>query len=189
MPFKMKYTKGSFPYKGESHNFVHEGGYKVIKKDLDDGVLGEANNDGTIYVDNYYIVLDPYEGTQEDETSQNKYGVREKTFIAREFFSNEECNAVGIILLNNLKNPVQKFNITAEGFIDVYPNSVFTFKYDDEEYNKPLVNITYYVNEDGSESMQFTVGDYKRDDVDVILDKFVEINRNADLLKNPYKIA
>jgi len=146
-------------------------------------------SDGRIYLDNYYIVLDPYEDTQEDETSQNKYGVREKTFIAREFFSNDECHAVGLILLNNLKNPAQKFNITAEGFIDVYPNSVFTFKYDDEEYNKPLINITYYVNEDGSESMQFTVGDYKRDDVDVILDKFVEINRNADLLKNPYKIA
>ena len=92
-------------------------------------------------------------------------------------------------MLANLKNPVQKFNITAEGFVDVYPNSIFTFKYDEEEYNKPLVNITYYVNEDGSESMQFTVGDYKRDDLDVILDKFVEINRNADLLKNPYKLA
>jgi GTP-dependent phosphoenolpyruvate carboxykinase len=51
MPFKMKYTNGSFPYKGESHSFVHKGGYKVIKKDLDDGILGEANNDGTIYVD------------------------------------------------------------------------------------------------------------------------------------------
>ena len=51
MPFKMKYEKRSFPYKGESHDFVHKGDYKVIKKDLDPGILGEANNDDTIYVD------------------------------------------------------------------------------------------------------------------------------------------
>ena len=148
-----------------------------------------GSSDGKIHLDNYYIVLDPFEDTLNDTTSQNKYGIREKVVMAREFFSNAECNAVGIILLSNLKDPVQKFNITAEGFMDIYPNSVFTFKYNDEEYNKPLVNITYYVNEDGSESMQLTVGDYKKDEIDVILDKFVEINRNADLLKNPYKIA
>ena len=51
MPFKMKRTKGSFPYKGEHDEFVHKGDYKVIKKDLDDGILGEANDDDTIYVD------------------------------------------------------------------------------------------------------------------------------------------
>ena len=51
MPFKMKYAKGSFPYKGEHNDFVHKGDYKVIKKDLDDGILGEANDDDTIYVD------------------------------------------------------------------------------------------------------------------------------------------
>ena len=51
MPFKMKRTKASFPYKGEHDEFVHKGDYKVIKKDLDDGILGEANDDDTIYVD------------------------------------------------------------------------------------------------------------------------------------------
>ena len=51
MPFKMKYKSGSFPYKGEHNDFVHKGDYKVIKKDLDDGILGEANNDDTIYID------------------------------------------------------------------------------------------------------------------------------------------
>tara|TARA_R110002096_G_scaffold425654_1_gene634541 strand:- start:452 stop:847 length:396 start_codon:yes stop_codon:yes gene_type:complete len=50
-PFKMKRTKGSFPYKGEHDEFVHKGDYKVIKKDLDDGILGEANDDDTIYID------------------------------------------------------------------------------------------------------------------------------------------
>ena len=51
MPFKMKRTKGSFPYKGDHGDFVHKGDYKVIKKDLDDGILGEANDDDTIYID------------------------------------------------------------------------------------------------------------------------------------------
>ena len=51
MPFKMKYSKASFPYKGEHDEFVHKGKYKVIKKKLDDGILGEANDDGTIYID------------------------------------------------------------------------------------------------------------------------------------------
>jgi hypothetical protein len=50
MPFKMKYKNEAFPFKGESHDFVHKG-WKVIRKDLDDGILGEANNDGTIYID------------------------------------------------------------------------------------------------------------------------------------------
>ena len=50
MPFKMKYKNSSFPFKGESHDFVHKG-WKVIRKDLDDGILGEANDDGTIYID------------------------------------------------------------------------------------------------------------------------------------------
>ena len=51
MPFKMKRTKASFPYKGEHDEFVHKGDYKVIRKDLDEGILGEANDDKTIYID------------------------------------------------------------------------------------------------------------------------------------------
>jgi len=46
----MKRTKVTFPYKGEEHDFVHKG-WKVSRKKLDDGILGEANNDDTIYVD------------------------------------------------------------------------------------------------------------------------------------------
>tara|TARA_R100000458_G_C8246331_1_gene224207 strand:- start:844 stop:1269 length:426 start_codon:yes stop_codon:yes gene_type:complete len=51
MAFKMKYNKLTFPYKGESHDFVHEGSYKVVREDLEEGVLGEADNDGTIKID------------------------------------------------------------------------------------------------------------------------------------------
>ena len=50
MPFKLKYKNQAFPFKGEGHDFVHKG-YKVMRKDLDDGILGEANNDDTIYID------------------------------------------------------------------------------------------------------------------------------------------
>ena len=36
MAFKMKRTKATFPYKGESHDFVHEGDYKIVRKDLEE---------------------------------------------------------------------------------------------------------------------------------------------------------
>ena len=51
MPFKMKRTKATFPFKGEGHDFVHEGGYKIVRKDLDDGILGEAENGKVINID------------------------------------------------------------------------------------------------------------------------------------------
>ena len=51
MPFKMKYSKLTFPYKGEKHDFVHEGDYKIVREDLEEGVLGEAENGDTIKID------------------------------------------------------------------------------------------------------------------------------------------
>lgn len=51
MAFKMKRTKATFPFKGEDHDFLHEGGYKIVRKDLDDGILGEAENGKTINID------------------------------------------------------------------------------------------------------------------------------------------
>jgi len=47
----MKRTKATFPYKGESHDFVHEGDYKIVRKDLEEGILGEAENGNTINID------------------------------------------------------------------------------------------------------------------------------------------
>jgi hypothetical protein len=51
MPFKMKYNKTTFPYKGESHDFVHEGGYKIVREDLEEGILGEAEHGKVIKID------------------------------------------------------------------------------------------------------------------------------------------
>ena len=51
MAFKMKRTKATFPFKGEDHDFLHEGDYKIVLKDLDEGVLGEAENGKTINID------------------------------------------------------------------------------------------------------------------------------------------
>ena len=47
----MKYNKKTFPYKGEDHDFVHEGDYKVVREDLEEGVLGEAENGKVIKID------------------------------------------------------------------------------------------------------------------------------------------
>ena len=51
MAFKMKRTKATFPYKGEHDEFVHKGGYKIIRKKLDDGILGEAENGKVVNID------------------------------------------------------------------------------------------------------------------------------------------
>tara|TARA_R110002167_G_scaffold72556_1_gene203916 strand:- start:503 stop:910 length:408 start_codon:yes stop_codon:yes gene_type:complete len=49
--FKMKRTKGTFPYKGEHDDFVHDGDYKIVRKKLDDGILGEAENGKVVNID------------------------------------------------------------------------------------------------------------------------------------------
>ena len=51
MAFKMKRTKATFPYKGEHSDFVHEGDYKIVRKKLDDGILGEAENGKVVNID------------------------------------------------------------------------------------------------------------------------------------------
>jgi|TARA_R100000084_G_scaffold83680_1_gene39230 hypothetical protein len=50
MPFKLKYNKSSFPFKGEPDGFTYKG-YKVVREDLDEGILGEAENGNTIKLD------------------------------------------------------------------------------------------------------------------------------------------
>ena len=77
MPFKMKYNKSTFPYKGDHDDFVHEGGYKIIREDLDEGVLGEAVNDDTIKID----------------TSIKPGSKKDKEVIAHEKKHQDEMNA------------------------------------------------------------------------------------------------
>ena len=51
MAFKMKRNKATFPYKGGHDDFVHEGDYKIVRKKLDDGILGEAENGKVVNID------------------------------------------------------------------------------------------------------------------------------------------
>jgi hypothetical protein len=51
MAFKMKRTKATFPFKGEDHSFLHEGDYKIVRKDLEEGILGEAENGKVVNID------------------------------------------------------------------------------------------------------------------------------------------
>ena len=51
MAFKMKRNKTTFPYKGGHDDFVHEGDYKIVRKKLDDGILGEAENGKVVNID------------------------------------------------------------------------------------------------------------------------------------------
>ena len=47
----MKRTKATFPFKGEDHSFLHEGDYKIVRKDLEEGILGEAENGKVVNID------------------------------------------------------------------------------------------------------------------------------------------
>ena len=51
MAFKMKRTKATFPYKGKDHDFVHSGDFKIIRKKLEEGILGEAENGKVVNID------------------------------------------------------------------------------------------------------------------------------------------
>ena len=76
MAFKMKRTKATFPFKGEDHDFLHEGDYKIVRKDLDEGVLGEAENGKTINID----------------VSIPKGSKKEKEVVTHEIHHQEEMN-------------------------------------------------------------------------------------------------
>ena len=77
MAFKMKRTKATFPYKGEDHDFVHGGGYKIVRKDLEEGILGEAENGDVINID----------------TSIPEGSKKEKEVVAHEKKHQDEMNA------------------------------------------------------------------------------------------------
>ena len=47
----MKRNKTTFPYKGGHDDFTHEGDYKIVRKKLDDGILGEAENGKVVNID------------------------------------------------------------------------------------------------------------------------------------------
>lgn len=51
MAFKMKRNKATFPYKGGHEDFVHSGDYKIVRKKLEDGILGEAENGKVVNID------------------------------------------------------------------------------------------------------------------------------------------
>ena len=77
MAFKMKYSKATFPYKGDHNDFVHKGSYKIVREDLDEGILGEAVNDDTIKID----------------TSIKPGSKKDKEVIAHEKKHQDEMNA------------------------------------------------------------------------------------------------
>tara|TARA_R100001082_G_C4360742_1_gene159244 strand:+ start:60 stop:527 length:468 start_codon:yes stop_codon:yes gene_type:complete len=53
MAFRMKgpFFFKKHKHKKSGHDFVHEGGYKIVREKLEDGVLGEAENGNIIKID------------------------------------------------------------------------------------------------------------------------------------------
>ncbi len=92
-------------------------------------------------------------------------------------------------LLDHWKDPKLTINCSITGFIDIEPNTLIRIVFDDQVYVKPLSSITYYMNANGHESAQLTLGDFKKDDLEKVLDKLSEIHKNNNLLINPYKLV
>lgn len=154
-------------------------------------LITSASDTYDFYIDHFRISSYPYSSTSEDASSQERYGILEKNFIARDFYTNQECADLSAVILDHYKDAKLTINASIDGFVDLLPNSTLEFTDESEgiTYKKSLSSITYYVNADGSESAQLTLGDFKKSDIEVILDKVAEINRNANLLEFPYKIV
>ena len=144
---------------------------------------------GTVYYDNFRILTNPYSYTASDQASIDQYGEIDKKFLSRNFYSNAECQTYAETLLAYYKDPKLTFNASYDGFIDILPNSLIDFNFEDINYVKPMSSITHYVTVEGKESAQLTLGDFKKEVIDKILTKLIEINRNYGLLENPYKVV
>ena len=140
-------------------------------------------------VDGLYFILEIYQHTEEDFPSIFKYGRSSKTFIERTYYSNAETQTLAEILLSHYKDAKLTFNGSIDGYAELKPNSLLEFEHEGIVYRKPLSSATHYVAVNGSESCQLTFGDFKKTSVDKILEKLAEVNRNYNLLENPYKLA
>ncbi len=152
-------------------------------------VSSGALSDTTINIDGFHITLNQFESIAEDQSSIDDNGLIELNLFSRQFYSNAECQTDADILLENFKDPKLIINGTVDGFVDILPNQSLTIfdKEDDEFYTKPTKSITFTVAHNGKETTSITMGDFFKTDVEQLGDKFVEINKNLNLLESPYK--
>jgi len=142
-----------------------------------------------VFLDNFYITLDVYNYTATDAESIKKFGTLEKVWLERSYYSNAETQNMAEILLNFHKDAKSTFNASLDGYARLIPNSTIEFKFEGEKFAKALTSATHYVTVEGAESCQLTLGDFKKQPIDELVEKLAEINRNYNLLENPYQIA
>lgn len=140
-----------------------------------------------IYLDGLYLEFDLITNTSPDYDSIDNYGKLDKVYQDRAIETISECVILSDTLLEHYKDPKTVFNVSLQDYIDIIPNSMTKLTFENTDYIKNIISITYYVNFDGSESSQLTLGDFKKNDIDVIHEKLTEINRNYNLLVNPYQ--
>ena len=142
------------------------------------------------YLDNLHLRFNPYSYTSSDQTSIDKHGRFDKTVIAKEFVSNAECQTLADDLLEKYKDAKEVYNLSMNGFYDIYPNSMVNFKYRGVNKSRAVKSVTFYLTQEGTQSMQVAVADpLYSSQTDELYKKFAEINRNAYLEANPYRIG
>lgn len=157
----------------------------ILKFTVTDTTDSEIN----VWIDQYYFKMSPYEYTAEDSDSIRRYGRLEKEYIMRNFYSNADCEELADTLIANWKDPKLTINCSLSSFMDIEPNTLIQIKFDDQVYIKPLSSITYYLNSDGAESAQLTLGDFVKTDLEKLMQKLSEINKNNNLIISPYQLA
>lgn len=145
--------------------------------------------DLVLSIDGLRISLDPYSYLAEDNDSKEAYGDLEKLFVARNFYSNAECQTFAEKLLAYYKDAKIKLAGSIDGFKHVTPLDIISQEFEGVLYTKPIRSVTYSVAIDGSETTNIVMGDFFKDSVDLIEEKLAEINTNYHLLEFPYKTA
>ncbi len=172
---------------GSSPDFTSGGGADLTQIEFIWFVM-EGTTLAYLNIDGLYLVLDAFTGNASDVDSINKYGSLDKYYIDRTLYSNADCVALATILLDHGKDAKEQWNINADSFIDIIPNSTLKFEDEGNTIIKPISSVTYYVNIDGSESTQITVGDFKKTNIDKLMEKLQEIGKHEDIDEIRFKV-
>lgn len=140
-----------------------------------------------IFIDTVYMDIDIYSYTASDPESIADNGTLDYFLEEKSFTSNEECQTLAEILLAHFKDPKYSFPASINGYVEIEPNSLIEFNYKGEIIKKVATSITHYVTVTGSESMQITIEDYLKDNVDKLQEKIIAMNTANKLLIQSFK--
>jgi hypothetical protein len=138
----------------------------------------------TCYFDSVFLTFDPLSQTISDDESVEQYGLRELIVDAKELITESECLELATTLLAHYKDPKYKFTASLDGYYKLLPNATVKFEYKGNIYEKVIRSVTHFVTVDGKESTNLTMEDYKKDNIDSLREKILDIAKNKRLVIN-----